>query len=480
MPIDPPAAAPAAPHHARRAGALLGAGARARSAHHGSVPLQAPEAPPSSWAFGEEDGPTEEVHHGARFETPEPPSPLYGFGDEDLPTAEHHAPPGGTPQPSRARGADDEGYLPSGDDAHRADSTDSGWNQQPTPAPVEPRSAPAARPAGRQAGEPMPPAVRTPATPAPMPFIGGDDVFGGFDAGGGGFGAVDEAPTEEVPSAVLQDLSHLYSAPMDMPGPAPMPGLFGDETPPPVPREAVFVPGNAAADEVPSYVKRRPTPAPVPEDTPPRSLPRTAPPVRAISYDEDDDRRAVEEEEEEEERPFGLSKVQFFGLMGSVCFVALVIILGAIHFLLSPPDELAAPVVAHQVVQPVAPPIAPPVDPVAPVVPVEVGTEAPVAPPVAPVAPRVAPPVHPRPAPVVAPVAPPPARVPAQGTVKVRSNKAAIVLIDGVAVSFAPVEQVLPAGEHKISAALPGNEASKQTVTVTVQTGKVLVHEFSF
>lgn len=408
-------------------------------------------------------------------------------------------------------------YVAAGADAI-GDTTDSGWDdardsktaiREDLEPPPDLAPPPAPPPVTRRAESqdrfrpnpptPQPPRkpAESPRTPAPTPRPGGqgaqapsfDDApkpFGSTDQGTGtyypGFGVVEEEaatvpyssafssdfdeasfadmdapppPTDEVPSAVLQDVSQSYAAPMNVPEPPPIPGLLDRFTP-------VGAPSRAQHDpDRPSYLA---------DDEPPKPPPMKLRPTPTRNLEEDD-----EEPRRGSPVPFLIGGALFFG--GAVLLLVLVFVLLLQN---NTPDA-----------GPVTPPVPAQVEPVTPGpdaidVPVKDDLKDPEPAPVPAPEPEPAPtpapvrpaPERPRPQPAPAPVAPAPAE--ARGTLSIRSNRMALVYVDGRALGLTPKTVKEPAGTRTISAMLPGQPQSKQTKSVKVVGGRTATVEFTF
>ncbi len=274
-------------------------------------------------------------------------------------------------------------------------------------------------------------------------------------------------PTDEAPAAVLQDVGHGYSAPMHVPEPPPIPGLFDRFTP-------IGGPSRESEPDRPSYLA--PSPAPVE-----RSAPRPAP---------------LPEEDTEPPAPTRMMPIAIGALL-LLGFAALVVALLLLFLYQSnrePPAvvETSPPSRRTPVVEPPRPVEPPAAEPERPG-PVEPRAEPPApeadaaaVPPVAqphPAAPsprpaarprRPAPRPNPRPADAVQPA------VVEKGSLTIRANRAALVYVDGRAVGLTPKTVRVDGGSHTISAMLPGQPASKQTQTVEVEAGSSVPVAFTF
>lgn len=497
--------------------------------------------------FDDHEAPTEESEYS---HTPMP-APRRVAAPEEQDTVIGRAPQ--APAPSSVPGADyvspESAYVSMG--TSHSDTTDSGWHDSvfdaptaPSPALVSARAS-AARPAApraprietpdddaspieraraganlQQRGRARPVQPIQPIQPAGadagLPFFGADDLLGGAppappplpgrpaaspfaDApspvGFGAGGPADpmrDPPTEEVPSAVLEDLSQLYDATLGSAGGA----RAGRGTP---------------ASGVPTYL---PSPQPEASAPPPHAGPRTAPPANPVAYDADDD--DDDDAPHAEALPVGriLVAVGVGALLVGGLFVGGLLAIGAI--------TVGAPERVFPVLSDATPPVAPPEPtatgeppverPAAPSEPVADAPEAaaasepgeavvapaapvpaaaPASPPAAPVPSAPAPKATTAPKnapPKAAPAErkPPPAAPPAEpakggnGTVKVRANTRVLVLVDGQVVDYTPLDLPVSAGAHTVSAMLPGRPGSKQDQKVTIKAGKTESVQFSF
>ncbi len=476
------------------------------------------------------------------------PDPMAGMGFDPLGDAlmggasgppEPPSPPRDSAEPSAAQGTDDGSdwvseaeYSTGTHQAPPVDTTDEGWNEpdsghhRPPPTPTGPPvdvgggdgSGLLDKLKGGGGGDPADytapagPPVSTPEMP-----LFGDDVLGPGESAGlmgsanpaGDFTA-DEPPTEEVPSAVLQDLSQLYNAPMDVPQPPPMPGIFDDPAmggpiggPPPL--------GGAIGQPQGDPFRSSPEPStgsqPFAQPEAPRpGLPTTQPPDRPISYDEEDDDEWEDEDSDEDEAPFGLSRTAFLAVAGGISVLAAMIIVGTVIVLTAggfaaggggetPTDAGATPPTD-------TPPVAAPADTPTDRPPVD-GPEGPEGegegegddtdaqaddtddqakePEPPPVSKKKKPPVRTQVTKKKVVEPPPPKRdTTGKGTLKVRSNKRVLVMVDGRPVDFSPLELPLAVGVHTISAMQPGRRDTKQDKEVTIEGGTVSDIEFTF
>ncbi|MFT6143740.1 MAG: hypothetical protein ACJAZO_002938 [Myxococcota bacterium] len=320
--------------------------------------------------------------------------------------------------------------------------------------------------------------------PATMNSEMGQDDVGpkdGSDPLGAGFIDLSDGarpPTEEMPNAVMEDLSQVYSAPMSVPEPPPVPGIVDRYTAPPMSRRGSAPPTGVDA--------RRPafTPNPAPRQAPVRPIAPT--PAPAI-------RRRVPESDDDGGTPLmSLILAFLLGGAGFVLLLALVwtlmnmINLGTVKSVVQPVPATAQPAVQGLDVVPQAQ------DEEIDVVPMRDGIggeEVPVeVVPVPAVVPAAVPAVVAAPAPAPAP-APTPAASPrprpapvepaadlrpvaTTGTLSIESNRRVIVSIDGNPSDFTPLELTVPPGTYVIGAELPSRAGSQQTKTVDIEAGE--------
>jgi len=306
-----------------------------------------------------------------------------------------------------------------------------------------------------------------------------EDVPASLDDGVG-FGAMgnfDDAPppTDEVPSAVLQDVSQPYTAPMNVPEPPPIPGILDRFTPAGAQQRTST---SKRQDQRPSYIDDTPPPAPqlVRRDTPP-------PKVRT-----------------QRDSGSGGSPIPLVLGLGAIVVGALALGMFGLFAIgvggtvatsgtdEGSPSELEGRSGIKVKVQdglrsgtegedpePVPAPAEP--DPVEPA-PTPDPAPAPEPEPSAPqpqVDPRPRP--TPRPAPAPAPVEEAAA---GRGTLRIRSNRKVLIYVDGKAVGYTPKSYKAEPGSRTVSAMLPGQPQSKQTQTLTLKPGATQSVEFTF
>jgi hypothetical protein len=302
--------------------------------------------------------------------------------------------------------------------------------------------------------------------PATMTSEMSEDDFGpndGSDPLGSGFIDLSDGarpPTEEMPNAVMEDLSQVYSAPMSVPEPPPGPGIVDRYTPPPMSRRGPAPPTGVDA--------RRPafTPNPAPRQAPTRPIAPTPAP---------DLRRRAPESNDGGGTPLMTLILAF--LLGGAVFVLLLALVwtmmnmsnaGSVEPVVQPVPATAQPAVQGLNVVPQAP------DEGTGVVPLRdgIGGEDPAVEvdviPVPAAVPTASP--RPRPAPAAPTIQPRPAAT--SGTLSIESNRRVIVSIDGNPSDFTPLELTVPPGTYSISAELPSRAGSQQTQTVEVEAGE--------
>lgn len=262
-------------------------------------------------------------------------------------------------------------------------------------------------------------------------------------------------PTEEVRDSMMEDLSHVYDAPMSVPEPPPVPGIVDRYTPPPVSRRAPG--GNARPGFSPSLPPSSShTPPPRREPTPTR--PVTPAPVEESRTPVPDLRRR--EPIASATPPTSISSMGLaFG--GGVLAILLLVSLGwlLMNMFGGTDDVPVQPIGPGAVEEPLNGPG------------LQQGgglfdrdadadTDA------------AAPSASPRPAAAAAPAAAAGAAAATVGTLVVESNRDVLVSIDGRPYEFTPLELELAPGPYSISAALPSREDSAQTQRVEIEAGE--------
>lgn len=306
----------------------------------------------------------------------------------------------------------------------------------------------------------------------------GDDPFAGFDD-------FDEPPpTEEVAAGLYEDVSTPYSGTMHVPEPPPIPGIVDRFTPPPVERSQV---GAHQTEGRPSYLA---------EPTPEPAVQRQA----FKSYTEELADQADEDDEERDRSP-----VLLLALGGLAVIVALLGLFGVASLLTGGGGGVEAPVeqareagIGKNVevrtnmrarpgligVQEVQEQEAEP-EPEEGTAEEPEGAEeieaegtATEEPPAS--APAPAPAATPRPKPAPAPRAAP-APVADLGTLKIRSNRKVLVHVNGKAIGFTPQDYRVAPGDYSVSAMLPGQPDSKQTLDTKIgAAGATVPLDFKF
>jgi hypothetical protein len=402
--------------------------------------------------------------------------PTTSAGDQDLLQA--------PPPPARADAAPAPHPVPSASPAPA-------WEAAP-PAPQRPAAPPPAEPS--YVSFDAPPAAPAPATPkeawgegwspgggqtGPTPLADAPVARELF--GGAGYEELEDVPppTEEQPSAVLEDVGQSYSTPYSVPEPPPIPGLVDRFTPPPMQRTELgdrkrkpdYLPETPGGAEKRNY---EPTPAPTPR------------------------RKAAAKDEIEETRSgppmFAILGIGAVALLGvGLIFVALAIVFssggddGETAASLDPEkpnttvetrDDLRRkpPPLGETPSEAPAPPEPPaPTEPV-PAEPVPPGP-APEQP--KPAQPAPVPPAPPKPA-QPAPVKPAPAAA-AQGVLKIRANRRAMVYVNNQVVGFTPLDHKVAPGTWSVAAVLPGQPTTRQERNVAIQAaGGTTAVDFTF
>lgn len=337
------------------------------------------------------------------------------------------------------------------------DTTDSGWGNNAFRGDPQPSLPPGWDTSDLDDDKPAPPS----AWGATRKAAAASDIFGGDE----------EPPTEEQPAAVYEDRAPMYSAPMNVPEPPPIPGLFGDRfTPPPPMRGKEFNPASAGGAR-PRYEA---TPKPAPAAASPQAAPEPKPlpkvPSKPKAPEEDDSPRG------------GLPVVLLAGVAavaGGVLVVGALVLSGALGGPSTPPP------VATKVELPPPPPA-----PVADTDTDEAEAAATPATTLKPLAPIAAPtPKDPKPKNTGSGQ-----RVPedirkevkasnsplSKGTLKIRSNRRVLVKINGQAKDYTPLDLPADPGKYTVTAALPGKPDSEQTFSIDLKSGSMESVNFSF
>ncbi len=362
----------------------------------------------------------------------------------------------------------------------------------PSPGAVEPRPVPAPLPAPApqqpEASEPEPPrAYSSPSSQVSLDDFFESELFG------------EEPPTEEVPQAYHEDLSRQPQAPMKVPEPPPLPGVM----------ERYSQAPQAPRDEPPDLDSQRPSYLPPSPEAPPQ---RSSKPPRR--------RRAREDEDSFEDELTG-APMQHGGSGGKAVIIAavvggglalLVLILLAvvvgIGFLDSgptmqpstPPAPIPSPVVpttatstgavgpavpqqpAEVFVEPEPEPaVLPAPEPSTPSsqLPAPISTTLP--PSSQPLGPAIQPRTEDPPEDEVSPQATPTGPTDAKlGTLKIRSNRRVLVMVNGNPVGYPPLDLPKEPGLYRVSASLPGRPDTQQTKQVSLNRGSMAAIEFSF
>ena len=335
--------------------------------------------------------------------------------------------------------------------AQESDSTDSGWSNSAFRGGGQPSLPP---------GWDSPDVEEAPKQAPVSPWKAKAEFFS------------DEPPTEEHPSAVYEDRSPRYSAPMNVPEPPPIPGMYQGSAPPApapaasgksfgAPPAAPAAAPNAGAANRPSYL---------PPETPKRPMQRSPTPRPA--------QRTGSADDDEPEKGGGLPIVPIIGF-AAIVLLFVVVALGALMYGGSGPTLPPPP-------QKVDLPPPPPAE--VPAVPPEGGTPTDNVPPLPPVAPVPPSEVPVAPKEIKAPAVPKDAKKDvkvvkspvAKGTLKVRSNRRVLVKINGQPKDYTPLDLPTDSGKYTISAALPGKPDSEQTFTVDLKPGVIEPVNFTF
>jgi hypothetical protein len=290
------------------------------------------------------------------------------------------------------------------------------------------------------------------------------------------FGSEDEPPTEEAPSAVYEERQPAYSAPMNVPEPPPIPGLFDRFTPPPVARKAG--PSSSIPETRPKF-EATPRPAPRVEE---QAKPLGRPPARRADSDDDDGEKGGP--------PIVLiiAGVGAAALAGLFMLVLLMVIGGGRGGTpAAAPPTPPMPPPPQQVLDVRPPPatVTPPTPtdlqppPTTPETPAVTTTTPPTTPPATTTTPPVTPPAVTTPTKVPTK---PPVKNPAasQGTLKIRSNRRVLIKVNNQPRDYSPLDLKLAPGSYTISASLPGKPESEQTFTVDLSSGETEPVNFSF
>lgn len=304
-------------------------------------------------------------------------------------------------------------------------------------------------------------------------------------------------PTEEVPSPVLEDLAQMYDAPMNVPEPPPIPGLFDRMTPPPASPRPESRPAAAA-----------PAPAPAPKPKPKPVETSNAPDKYAAAFADEPKGPSI--------AVVLLLAVGGIGALGAVlvAFAFMAGIIGGGATLIEagqapvqvdnggqkPPKPEPVPAPAPVEPAPAEPAPAPQPQPgpapqpqpqpgAAPAPqpqPQPGAAPAPKPQPAPQPGPKPTPkPTPPTPAPGPKPVVPAPAPTPkpayADQSIKIKSNRRVLVYVNGKAVGYSPQEYKAAAGSYVVAAMLPGDPSSKQEQMVVVEAnGSSTSVSFSF
>lgn len=293
-----------------------------------------------------------------------------------------------------------------------------------------------------------------------------------FDVTGAGSGP----PTEEV--ALHQDVGGVRSAPMNVPAPPDVPGMGDRFTPPPAQRSAR---GQSGSEVRPSYLAE-PTPAPAGRNS--RDPFDSEMPVGAIR------RKKLEDEAAKEDEELPTRYLVYAAVIGGIAVVVLGVGLwtsGGSNSDGTSADAAVSDIRGVEVrkgVEKEAPEflgnvnedvLDAPEDAEADAdADAEAETEAEVA------APEPEPVAQPAPAPVAPRPKPRPKPVAATGQLMVRANRKVLVVVDGKAVGYTPIDHEVTAGAHTVDATVPGQPSTKQTQSVTLESGSDQTLTFTF
>jgi hypothetical protein len=367
----------------------------------------------------------------------------------------------------------------------------------PAPPPIRPAAPAPAEPSYVSYDEPAPPPTAPPQDAwsegwSPAPRAGAAAAAAGptplADAPvardlfqGSGFEELEEIPppTEELPSGVMEDVGQSYSTPYSVPEPPPIPGLVDRFTPPPVQRTELgerkrkpdYLP------ETPGGAKNRgyePTPAPAarrkPKAEPTEAAERSGPPFVMI---------------------LGIGAVGLLGVGLIVVAIALFATMGGGEGRsgggLDPNPGGGTTVETRDDMRRKPPPLGE--------LPPEPAPEPPPAPVGADPAPQPEPQPQPgpRPTPAPAPAPQPPRPQPepgpskaqpapaAQGILKIRANRRAMVYVNNQVVGFTPLDHKVAPGTWSVAAVLPGQPTTRQERNVSIQAaGGTSAVDFTF
>lgn len=308
----------------------------------------------------------------------------------------------------------------------------------------------------------------------------------------------DDPPTEEQPSATFEDRAPAVGAPMNVPEPPPIPGLFDRFTPAP-PAQRAGKSFSGGGDGRPKF-EASPPPAPaggpsyLVEEEPPKPKAESKPLPRPTPKKDED------EDEDDDDKPSGgipFPLIAFGAVVVAGMFLGVVLLF--VMNTLGGGDEPAPPPAPVVVPVPVAKPIVVPpplatADTDAPAAGMSetTATTAPVdasAVAVTPEEPAKATTTT-DPAKAGTPKASKPKTDPksagtpkpsgATGTLKIRSNRRVLVKVNGQPRDYSPLDLPIAPGTYTVSAALPGKPDSEQTVTVTLQSGAIEPVNFTF
>lgn len=291
-------------------------------------------------------------------------------------------------------------------------------------------------------------------------------------------------PTEEVP--MYQDVGGVRSAPMNVPPPPDVPGLGDRFTPPPANRTDV---GDRQSSSRPSYLAE-PTPAPVGRTHRPDPFDSSALVGASKKRGEDDD-----EDSDDENAPI---QIRYLVFGAALVLVSALMFIGYISLFPSAGSTVSAAssegeevshirgVEVRKGIEKESPKFLGNVneeeldqeaedgEAEGDAVPEQAAEETPseakeVAPAPAPAPAAVAPKPRPAPKPVAAP-----------SQLMIRANRKVLVVIDGKAVGYTPIDQEVAVGAHTVDATVPGQPTTKQSQSVEAAAGSEQTVTFTF
>jgi hypothetical protein len=326
-----------------------------------------------------------------------------------------------------------------------------------------------------------------------------------------GFGAHDEPPTEEAPSAMYESPGPVPgAAPMTVPEPPPIPGLFDRFTPQPA--QGRNTPGTQQGGDAPSYLTGMPPRNLYPEE-PPGPKPEAAPDNKAGLLSRKQLTRPEDDDDDDEAQHKG-PPVMLLAAGGAVLLAMAVV--GMILFVAvnaggGGGDEPAQPAASNApivVQRPITVQAAPATTSTLPATGVTTTPTTTTPETTTPAAATTAPATTTPATTSTTPTPPPATTTPststggtkttkstktksdttastsktpvATGTLKIRSNRRVLVKINGQPRDYSPLDLPTAAGSYTVSAALPGKPETEQTKTVELKAGAVESINFTF